>query len=221
MVILLNHLLPTLQCLLLQNVALILFLCGSPFCLGNLNVPALTQRLSVPWLVACSLAAVSSCQGSVSGLCTANFQAGHVVSFLFFSPFETGSCFVSEANFKLLDTSDSSSPNNWNEPHEHCVYTSCILVVKSTSFEFDFLSAHLKMFRAVLTVSMFFRMFSGASYNRNFASIFHIFWTEADSPVCRVLPILPLCESLPCLCLFLVVLACSGLATSILEGLCF
>lgn len=47
-------------------------------------MPALTQRLSVPWLVACSLAAVSSCQGSVSGLCTANFQAGHVVSFLFF-----------------------------------------------------------------------------------------------------------------------------------------
>lgn len=166
MVILLNHLLPTLQCLLLQNVALILFLCGSPFCLGNLNVPALTQRLSVPWLVACSLAAVSSCQGSVSGLCTANFQAGHVVSFLFFSPFETGSCFVSEANFELLDTSDSSSPNNWNESHEHCVYTSCILVVKSTSFEFDFLSAHLKMSRAVLTVSMFFRMFSGASYNK-------------------------------------------------------
>lgn len=141
--------------------------------------------------------------------------------FLFFPPFETGSCFVSEANFELLDTRDSSSPNNWNDPHEHCVYTSCVLVVKSTSFEFDFLSAHLKMFRAVLTVSMFFRMFFGASYNRNFASIFQAFWTEAHSPVCRVLPILPLCESLPCLCLFLVVLACSGLATSILEGLCF
>lgn len=50
-------------------------------------MPALTQRLSVPWLVAYSLAAVSSCQGSVSGLCTANFQAGHAVSIPFFSPF--------------------------------------------------------------------------------------------------------------------------------------
>lgn len=67
-------------------------------------MPALTQRLSVPWLVAYSLAAVSSCQGNVSGLCTANFQAGHAVSILFFPLFETGSCFVSEANFELLDT---------------------------------------------------------------------------------------------------------------------
>lgn len=133
----------------------------------------------------------------VSVVCAQQTSRQAMLFHSFFSPFEMGFCFVSEANFELLDTSDSSSPKNWYDRHEHCVYTSCVLVVKSTSFELDFLSAHLKMFRAVLTVSMFFRMFSGASFNRNFASIFQAFWTEADSPICHVLPILPLCESLP------------------------